>query len=217
MNEELENIKKQQFDNYILAVKEIVINNTKSLMEDDISSLIKEPPLRSMDTINNKFLDIAKTYKIVVDNDNSQKIIANFRNKLLEDLDKIGDMRKKPILDSIDKFNPSKELDIIKIPKKDLNLTNKKINSYIKKNLLLDIDSLLISKIEDIYVDLDSCVKKDKVIDKISKYFRKNFLRQLIENINMKILVKDTTLINGVKEQGERYIFTMTNSRIKDL
>ena len=33
----------------------------------------------------------------------------------------------------------------------------------------------------------------------------------------MKILVKDTTLINGVKEQGERYIFTKTNSRIKDL
>ena len=217
MNKELENIEKQQFDNYILAVSEIVFNNTKSLMEDDISSLIKEPPLKSMDIINNKIIDMAKTYKIVVDNDKTQKIISKFRKKLLEDLEKIEDMRKKPILDSINKFSPNKELDVIKIPKKDLNLTNKKINSYIKKVLLLDIDNLLLNKIDDMYIDLDECPKKDKLLEKISKYFRKNFLRQLIENIDMKILVKDTTLINGVKEQGERYIFTKTNSRIKDL
>ena len=34
------------------------------------------------------------------------------------------------------------------------------------------------------------------------------------ENIDIKILVKDTTLINGVKEQSERYLFTLENSRL---
>jgi hypothetical protein len=34
--------------------------------------------------------------------------------------------------------------------------------------------------------------------------------------VDIKILVKDTTLINGVKEQSERYIFTLENSRLYD-
>ena len=38
--------------------------------------------------------------------------------------------------------------------------------------------------------------------------------RQLFENIDIKILIKDTTLINIVKEQTERYLFTLNNSRI---
>ena len=49
------------------------------------------------------------------------------------------------------------------------------------------------------------------------KYFRITYQKQFMENINLKILVKDTTLINGVKEQGERYIFTKMNSRINNL
>ena len=36
----------------------------------------------------------------------------------------------------------------------------------------------------------------------------------MLENIDIKILVKDTTLINGAKEQAERYLFTLNNSRL---
>ena len=41
-------------------------------------------------------------------------------------------------------------------------------------------------------------------------------LKQLLENIDIKILVKDTTLINSSKEQAERYLFTINNSRLFD-
>ena len=34
------------------------------------------------------------------------------------------------------------------------------------------------------------------------------------DNIDFKMLVKDTTLVNGTKEHGERYLFTLNNSRI---
>ena len=42
----------------------------------------------------------------------------------------------------------------------------------------------------------------------------KKYPKQILENIELKILVKDTTLINGIKEQGERYLFTNNNSYI---
>ena len=35
-----------------------------------------------------------------------------------------------------------------------------------------------------------------------------------MESVDIKILVKDTTLMNGTKEQGERYLFTLDHSRL---
>ena len=40
---------------------------------------------------------------------------------------------------------------------------------------------------------------------------------QLLENIDFKILVKDTILINSFKEQSDRYLFTLENSRIFEI
>lgn len=44
------------------------------------------------------------------------------------------------------------------------------------------------------------------------KFVSSTFLKQLLESIDFKVIVKDTTLINGVREQGERYLFTKMNS-----
>ena len=57
---ELENLEKQQLDNYILAVKDIITNNTNNLVDSDISSLIMSPPLESMDIIKNKLIELGK-------------------------------------------------------------------------------------------------------------------------------------------------------------
>ena len=51
-------------------------------------------------------------------------------------------------------------------------------------------------------------------MDDISKYVKGNYQKQLMENFDIKILVKDTTLINGTKEQGERYLFTLNHSHL---
>ena len=53
-----------------------------------------------------------------------------------------------------------------------------------------------------------------KIVDDITKFVNGTYQRQLLENSDIKILVKDTTLINGVKEQSERYLFTLENSRL---
>ena len=47
-----------------------------------------------------------------------------------------------------------------------------------------------------------------------SNFLKKLYLKQLLDSFDIKLLVKDTTLINSVKEQGDRYIFTLKNSRL---
>ena len=48
------------------------------------------------------------------------------------------------------------------------------------------------------------------------KYLKNNYLKQLLENVDIKVLVKDAMLMNNVREQGERYLFTLANSRLFD-
>ena len=55
---------------------------------------------------------------------------------------------------------------------------------------------------------------KNKITDEIVKFVKGAYQRQLLENVDFKMLVKDTTLVNGTKEHGERYLFTLNNSRI---
>ena len=64
--------------------------------------------------------------------------------------------------------------------------------------------------------DVDSAIKK-RIITDVTKYINNNYLKQLLENIDFKILVKDTILTNSIKEQGERYLFTLENSRLFDV
>ena len=52
--------------------------------------------------------------------------------------------------------------------------------------------------------------------EQLEEYFNKTYIKQIVSNYEFKVLVKNTILINGVKEQGERYNFTLENSRLFD-
>lgn len=52
-------LRMQHFNSYKLAIIENIKNNTDVLI-DDITLLLKKPPLDSMDIICTKFLDLAK-------------------------------------------------------------------------------------------------------------------------------------------------------------
>ena len=60
----VEELKKQHFDSYKATLLTIIENNTNILVNEDIKSLIKKPPLDSMDVLKNKFLDLSKKNKI---------------------------------------------------------------------------------------------------------------------------------------------------------
>ena len=96
-------------------------------------------------------------------------------------------------------------------------MVNKKIKSEMKEIVKLNLSQEIITKIDGLFSEnIDPSIVK-KITGDVSKYINGNYQRQLLENIDFKILVKDTILINSFKEQSERYLFTLENSRIFDI
>ena len=216
-SEEYEYLEKQHINNYISAVNEIISNNTNALFDDDIKSLISKPPLDSMDVIKNKYLELAKKYKVTLNTKQTDSIIEEFRLSLIKKIDLLKNIRKETLSSEISDFLPERDIEIIKISKKELNDINKKIYKEIKKIIKDLVAKYLTDDISKFYVALDNEIQKEKLQKEVDKFFGKIYQKQILEGIEFKTLVKDTTLINGVREQGERYIFTKTNSRINEL
>jgi len=210
-------LKKQHLDNYKKAVLEIVTNNTSSLVNEDIMSLMKTPPLDSMDLVKTKLLTLAKKNKIILNTENLTKLINNYRKNLMSEFLDIGNNRLKQLKNEVEKFNPQKESDIIKIQKKTLNDINGKIKKEAKEKIKVISTKDIVEKIHIIFVKGEDDNIKENIQNEIEKYLKSSYQKQLLESMDFKILVKDTTLINGIKEQGERYLFTNNNSRIFEL
>lgn len=205
---------KQHKDNYKKIIKDTIENNTDALVNEDIKSLLKKPPLDSMDLVRGRLLSLAKKNKIVLNTDNLKGILDAYREKLLECLIKIKDIRNSDLSIIVDNFKFVKDSDVIKINKKDFNDLNKKIKNVFKDSFVSCLESNLLKKINIIFPDDTDSGVKEKVIDDFSKFMKSKYQKQLLENIDIKVLIKDTTLINVIKEQGERYIFTINNSRL---
>lgn len=214
---ELENLKKQHLLNYKKAILEIIVNNTTGLMDDDIMSLFRVPPLDSMDLIKSKFLSLAKKEEVILNTEALNNIICLYRNSICKSLSKFKKIRIDELSIKIDSFTPTKEYDVFKLMKKDLIAVDKKIRTQLKDLVNKNIDKMVINNLESIFnfdVDMD---KKKLIIRDVSKYLTKNYIKQLFENVDVKVIVKNTTLINGIKEQGERYLFTKEHSRLFDV
>lgn len=211
----VEQYKKQHLVTYQNATKEIIKNNTKSLVENDILPLIKKPPLDSMDIIKSKLISLAKKEKIVLDTKGLEELIESYRIYLIELLNHLSDIRVQQLIKKVDEFHPKRENEVIKIQKKDLDAVNKKIKAQVKEDTLEAIDKKLLSNLSSIYTKTDS--NKQEEINKLfEKFMRTTYLKQLNESIAIKLLVKDRTLLSGIAEQGERYLFTKNNSHLFD-
>jgi hypothetical protein len=188
-------------------------NNTDVLVDQDITSLLKKPPLDSMDLIREKFLDLAKKNKIVLNTEELGVLLDNYRTYLLNCCESIKDIRLLELNEKVEKASLKKEGELIKINKKDFTSINKKIKKLLKDTLIEGYDVCILKNIDMVFIEVEDSVK-ERIIDDISKYIKGNYQKQLLENLDIKILVKDTTLMNGTKEQGERYLFTLNHSRL---
>ena len=216
MQEEKEKIKLQHIESYKKAIIETIKNNTNSLIDDDIMSLIKKPPLDSMDQIKSKFLDLAKKNKIIVNSEELDKMINNYRDELTKCCEDIKNIRITKLTTVVEDTKFTKDKDVIKLNKSNFTSIDKEIRKIIKEESTKLVEVKIISNIEKIFnEDTDLNIVK-KVTNESTKYLKNIYLKQLLENIDIKILVKDTTLINSSKEQAERYLFTINNSRLFD-
>ncbi len=214
MVDTLEEFKKQHLDNYKKAILELVNNNTDVLVDEDIMSLIRKPPLDSMDLIKSKFLDLAKKNKIVLEAVKLDELLEEYRNIIINVCGSIKKERVSILSKVVSNTSLEKETDVIKFNKKDFNDINKNIKKILKDTILESIEKTFIKKGFSVFLsDIDDAIKK-KICDEVIKFVKGTYQKQLLENVDIKLLVKDTTLINSVKEHGERHLFTLANSRI---
>lgn len=214
MVDTLEEFKKQHLENYKQAIMEIIRNNTDVLVNEDIMSLLRKPPLDSMDSIKSKYLDLAKKNKIVLDTVKLDELLEGYRKDVSRCCEKVKEIRVSTLEDIVRSVEFTKDTDIIKFNKKDFTEINKKVKKAMKEQLQDSIENKIIMNVDSVFSgEIADSVKK-KISDEVIKFTKGAYQRQLLENVDFKMLVKDTTLINGVKEQGERHLFTLNNSRI---
>ena len=120
MNQEtIEDFKQKHFENYKNAVLETLKNNTISLFDDDVLFLLKKPPLDSMDIIKCKFLELAKRHRTIIQADALDKILENYRKKIITYIPSWKKIRIEELQKKLDQ----------EIENKD-KIVNKNINTY---------------------------------------------------------------------------------------
>ena len=215
-SEMLEEFKRQHLQTYKKAVEEIIKNNTKALIDEDICSLIKQPPLDSMDSVKNKLISLAKKEKLILNTEKLNSLVKKFRNDLNGDLNQLKEVRQSRLIDKVQSFEPERETEIITIQNKDLTPINRELKKQFKGMLKENISSRLEPDVETIYSESADETSKQKVTTGFLKYMSGPYQKQFLSEIEMKTMIKDRTLISMVNEHGERYLFTKTNSHIFD-
>lgn len=198
---------------YIGATKELIINNTKALIEDDLLLIFTTPPLETMDTIKQRFLSLAKNHQLILDTVQLDKFLTNYRTYLKEQLLNIADLRNKNLIEKLEQFDYNHPELIVKEAKKELVKLDKIIKKEIKGYMVTANETYLLN---DLLVLITVEENTDDFKKEITKFLQNTYIKQILETIDIKLLVKDTTLINGLKEQIERFIFTTKNSHLFD-
>lgn len=214
---DIEKIKNEHIENYRKALIETIINNTNALFDEDIASLLKKPPLDSMDVIKSKFLDLAKKNKIILDAAELTNMINSYHDECLKICTPLKRIRIDFLSDKVNNSSFEKGKDTIKFIKKDFHVINKEIKAKMKESVKEITNNKILLSVEKLFVDNTDPLVKKKIIGDLEKYINGNYQKQLFENIDFKLLVKDTILINSFKEQSERYLFTLENSRLFDI
>lgn len=214
MDKDIADYKKEHANNYLTAIKDIIGNNTLVLKEE-IFSLVQKPPLESMDVILSKALKIAKKNKLVLNKNKLDHLLVLYRKSFDNAINEICNNREEKLIKIVDDkdFDYESDKNVIKINKKDFNDINKKNRVILKKQIEDSFSNVFLPGLTKLF-SKDEKALVDVFINDLSKYMKAQYQKQLMDSYDIKVLVKDTTLINNVNEQGERYLFTLKNSHL---
>ena len=146
MNDTVAELRKNHLMNYKNALMENVKNNTNVLVDEDIMSLLKKPPLDSMDLIKTKFLDMAKKNKVILNTENLNGMIIQYRDDLIKVCPKLKEIRINSLNSKIEEFKLNDDLDVFKLAKKDFIVINKELKKAIKEHIKKYIDEVISMK-----------------------------------------------------------------------
>ena len=207
-----EELKIQHFNSYKETLLSIIENNTNILVNEDIKSLIKKPPLDSMDVLKNKLLDLSKKNNVVLNILELSKLLDDYRDSLDKSCERIKKERIGILSKKVKSFK-YKESEVLEFYKKDFISLDKVLKKILKDNMNDSYEKLFIKNIDKLFDNVDETIK-NKIIEDIAKFITKNYMKQIMDSFDIKVLVKDTILMNSINEQNERYIFKLNNSRL---
>ena len=197
---------------YLNSLEELINNNTYSLINDDLLPLFMRPPLEAMDVIKQKLLSLGKDYKLILNTQAVDNYVERYRFSMQKKVKTLENLRKKYLKKHIKSLSKKSKDGTLKLFRKDLSILDKDLKKEIKLELIENMN-FLIEHISDFY---QSDKIPDRLLKYITKYLKITYPKELMETIDMKIIVKNTTLINGINEQTERLIFTQKNSHLFD-
>ena len=207
-----EELLNQHLKIYLNSLEELINNNTYSLINDDLLPLFTKPPLEALDIIKQKLLSLGKDYKLILNTQEVDNYIERYRFSMQKKVKTLEDLRKKYLKQHVESLSQKSKDGTLKLLRKNLLILDKNLKKEIKIELIENMN-FLIENISNFY-------QTDKIPDRllkyITKYLKTTYPKDLMETIDMKIIVKNTTLINGINEQTERLIFTQKNSHLFD-
>lgn len=210
---EIEEIKKQHFESYKKAIIENIRRNTSTLYDEDIMSILKKPPLEAMDLIKSKFLDVAKREKQILNTEKLDGIIDDYRKAVTKSLNEMRKIREGVLIKKVENFEYKKTVNVFKLSKKDFVEINKNNKSILKQTIKKALSEQILDNAGVIFKEKNPVIETE-IIEEVGKFLKGPYQRQVLDNFEFKVIVKDTTLINGVKEQADHYLFTLSNSRL---
>lgn len=212
-SEEIKKLKEDHYEKYILAVLDTIKNNSYSLVNEDINSIIKKPPLEAMDVLKNKIISISKKNNFILDSVKLDNLLEKFRKEMFSIFNNFENNRYLELEKRILKQKDVVNLSLVKLLKKDFIDINKKIKKEIKEKLNIIIELFIENILNNLFNDINDSYKS-KVEKEFVKYLKKDFTKQFLEYIDIKILIKDSILINNINDHSDRFLFTLTNSRL---
>ena len=104
----VEDLERQHLETYKNAILELIRNNTEILITEDIISLLRQPPLDSMDSVKTRLFNLSKRFGIVLDKEVVDGLLNAYRVQLIEKFSNIGEDRVHRLSKLVEDFFPKR-------------------------------------------------------------------------------------------------------------
>lgn len=205
----LKEIEEQHFEQYKEAVKLMIRDNNRRLIEEDILPLFQEPPLDSMDVIKQKFLSVAKEENLILDLGTYSTLIEQFRTSMKENITSLFSFREKQLIAVIDAQEDLSKTTILKINQQDYKKVDKKLRNDFLKQLISTIECTLITHFSSLVADVSK-------LESLALFLKGRYVETVLTLLDSKLALKNNLLRNNLKEQSHRYLFMKKNSHLFD-
>lgn len=209
VNMTLKEIEEQHFAQYKEAVKLMIRDNNRRLIEEDILPFFEEPPLDSMDMMKQKFLSVAKEENLILNWEIYSSLVCQFRVAMKEIVPTIFSFREQQLIAMIEVQEDLSKTTVLKISQQDYKKVDKKLRNDFSKQLLFNINRYLITHLTSLVDDVSR-------LESLSLYLKGRYIETILTLLDSKLALKNNLLRNNLKEQSHRYLFTKKNSHLFD-